>query len=644
MDKEEALQDFLKGFRIVLNTASAYSKDHPYYRKSVATFKQKIDALSRYLNPIKINVTPDSLYIDERFWAKLGIYVDLAGFFHLRKIEGIEISPGITVQELVDFLNCVSIPKREVIRKGGVRHMMELGQYPDISVKELDYSMLLMGEGEEAKDIWVYLFKESVDKADLQKINEYALNFSSIISKFKAKDIVDDDELRENIGKFLKYLKNTKSDKFKACAQDLFKMALRNKDLSNSQKIQELKDVFQDLSEDEFSDMLWKQLSADQNFDSLSFELFSRLSGKEKQDEIIKSFVKKAEDKEFLEKNKQAVKKAQELFSVSQDSHLSEVYRNTLSQLFKNISFESVLTFDRKALLENYRYILLGLFDLEKEQQRLGFIMESLDAELDKVVEVKDFSYLGNLLEILRRKRIEGSLLKPGFVEIYKRIVEFIENAVWDDDLQIDLEEFIDAIIKPARGLDFYIGKFFHEQKLTPNALRLFFRHFPQKMNLFLSNLSQRYSEPHFLLKVIDNLRQIDSPVVLEVLEFLFAADNKFIKIETLKAMRDLKLLDEKFLFQILKSKDYALRREAFAVLIYHKETESVAAEMIFSVRSLLGLKNNLLIENMMIVNDLDFVQASDYLYSFAKRRFFWNRKLRDKAKSILRKWNARAS
>ena len=45
MNKEEALNDFLKGLRIVLNNASAYYKEHTYFRKSVETFKQKIDAL-----------------------------------------------------------------------------------------------------------------------------------------------------------------------------------------------------------------------------------------------------------------------------------------------------------------------------------------------------------------------------------------------------------------------------------------------------------------------------------------------------------------------------------------------------------------------------------------------------------------------
>jgi hypothetical protein len=45
VDKDEALFDFLKGLRIVLNNASAYPKDHPYFAKSVDDFKQKLDSL-----------------------------------------------------------------------------------------------------------------------------------------------------------------------------------------------------------------------------------------------------------------------------------------------------------------------------------------------------------------------------------------------------------------------------------------------------------------------------------------------------------------------------------------------------------------------------------------------------------------------
>ena len=98
MNKEEALNDFLKGLHIVLSNASAYPKDHPYFKKSVEDFKQKADTLLAFLNPIRINVAAESLFVDERYWEKAIVYVELARVFHLHKIKYFEIKQGVCLE------------------------------------------------------------------------------------------------------------------------------------------------------------------------------------------------------------------------------------------------------------------------------------------------------------------------------------------------------------------------------------------------------------------------------------------------------------------------------------------------------------------------------------------------------------------
>jgi len=61
---------------------------------------------------------------------------------------------------------------------------------------------------------------------------------------------------------------------------------------------------------------------------------------------------------------------------------------------------------------------------------------------------------------------------------------------------------------------------------------------------------------------------------------------------------------------------------------------------MLFKVSGFLGSKNELLIENMKIIFDLHFVEAAVCIKDLSRRRFFWNKKLRDKANWILKEWN----
>lgn len=119
MDKQEALIEFLKGLRIAINNSQAYSRQHPYFLKSAQDFKEKIEGLLIFLNPIKVSISPDALFLDGKYWDKVVFSRELAQSLHQRKIKSIEFKLGLDVNELADLLSCLSLQPKEIFRSGG---------------------------------------------------------------------------------------------------------------------------------------------------------------------------------------------------------------------------------------------------------------------------------------------------------------------------------------------------------------------------------------------------------------------------------------------------------------------------------------------------------------------------------------------
>ncbi|MCM8801546.1 MAG: hypothetical protein NC912_06070, partial [Candidatus Omnitrophica bacterium] len=60
------------------------------------------------------------------------------------------------------------------------------------------------------------------------------------------------------------------------------------------------------------------------------------------------------------------------------------------------------------------------------------------------------------------------------------------------------------------------------------------------------------------------------------------------------------------------------------------------------NIASPLGIRNKIILQNLEIIEELRLIEAIDYIVSLSKRRFFWNRNVRNKAKEILRNWNVK--
>jgi len=75
-------------------------------------------------------------------------------------------------------------------------------------------------------------------------------------------------------------------------------------------------------------------------------------------------------------------------------------------------------------------------------------------------------------------------------------------------------------------------------------------------------------------------------------------------------------------------------------VLMLEPQGREEALRLLFNVKSPWGRRNWVIIENMQIVYSLGLNEAGSYIKGLAERRFFWNRRLREKASRILKEWN----
>lgn len=636
MDKEEALVEFLKGLRIVLNNSCAYSKDHPYFVKSVDNFKEKIWALFSFLEPVKLDIAPKSLFLDGRYWEKSNLYVELAQVFHARKIKGVEFRRGLTVQELKGFFGSVSLPVRDILRSGGLQNILQKADTPHIRVDELEYSQFLNSEGEEVKDILIYLFREAIEKEDMQKINEFADNFGRLVKNFKAKDLTDDDEVRQHISNFLGILKSKQKDKFFNCAKQLLGVVVKDKNIPEAEKLDKLKSLFKDLSNNDFSEALLDQLSNNQSFDYLSFSVFSKLIDENKHKGIAESLGEKIKSKELLKKSPKMRKKIKEIFSGPQGQSVPEFYRHALSWIAnaKETDSEDAIDFGKEAVVSNYRLLLLNLLTGENEEAAISLISGFILKEAKNALEGNDLEYLKDIFEILDKKTADS----PFFAGLIEKICALLETAAFEKKDPAGIEYFADKLQKSSLGVDFYFNKIFNEGKVNHFVLRLFLKLFPESKGAFCAKLEEKKSDMDFTAGIVNNLSRVDNPASTQVLKDIFSFSNKLIKIEVLRVMRNLSAAGVDFFLPVLKDNDTLLKKEAAALLIRDEATRYKVLEELFLRHDFWGRRNKPILENIKIIEEIGLKDAGDYLLALSRKPFFWNRNVRTRAAAGLRK------
>ncbi|MCK4758809.1 MAG: hypothetical protein KAT69_02105, partial [Candidatus Aminicenantes bacterium] len=186
-----------------------------------------------------------------------------------------------------------------------------------------------------------------------------------------------------------------------------------------------------------------------------------------------------------------------------------------------------------------------------------------------------------------------------------------------------------------------FLIKIFEENKVNTQILRYFFELHPDSLNLFKKNLRIKSSDIEFLKTTIESLRKIDTSASQEILNDILLFGTESIKIEALKAQQMSSVYDKNRLFRILEGGSTPLKKEALGILAKKETTREKALEKLLSIPSSFGTKNKILIEHIKIIKDTGLKEAKDYLTIFSKKKFFWNKKLREEALKVLRKWDA---
>jgi len=628
MNRDEALEEFIKGLRIAFNNALAYPKDHPYFIKSVEDFKLTIEGLLNFLNPIELNISQDSLFIDGRYWAKPLASVELAKIMHQRKIKRIEIRAGFEANELAGFLSALALSPKDILKSGGLGAILKASSSRNIFAEELDYSSLLNTEGKEGeKDIWRFLFQGAISGRDVGKINECADNFSDGLKNIDPKEIILDQALKEDLVKFLQYLKDNNNEKFLQCSGELLShLAAASRNISDKD-IESLKVLFQSLREKDFTQVLISSLSKERPSDPLIIKLFSRFS-------------EGLEVKEIFKGNPILAKKVKDILIRANSENISLAYRNTLMSFIDEINPPGDFYFDRKELNLNYLFVLLNLFDKENNQSRLKFILARLTKDLKMVFDSKNYEYLVSILKLARIKKDNKDALVQELTAFEDLISKEVEEAILDNDCDSNIISLARLLSKSTKESQYYLSKIFQENKVNSYSLELFFKFFPSHVASFYSQAELKKNDLELLSNIVKAASEMSPNLSLPVLERLYYSSGEIIKIEVLRAMQKVPSLDAQFIFSVLKE-SIAVRREALKVLYSDKEALKSGVGILLNIRNPWGKNNNLILENMSIIEELGIQESVEYLTFFTKRRLFWHASLKRKAKKILEslKW-----
>lgn len=639
-DRDVLINDFFMSLKVTFKNATIYNMGHPAFVKSVEDLQNKIKSLLAFQSPLIVGFTPRSLFVDDRFWEGEKIHQELGRLFHFRKIKTMEIRQGITYDELKRFASKITLSLKDFLREGGAQEVLKKENIRHIAVEELDYSLLLKGEGEEVGDVWAYLMEEALEDADPEKLLAVADSFEDVIGKFNTEDLIVNEELHKNFSSFFKHLKESEDQKYRMCAKSLVKSVVTNRKITYESKFENLKLLISDLSEPDLANTLWEEIITDDKFDSISFSIFSKLIEKDRHLEISTSLRDLFQSEDPANRKPEVEEKIKALLSGTSGKFISDIYRQTLDTLLKEIDFDKKLSFDHNQLYHNYRFILLNVLEKENHKEDLVMSLKLILEEWNAIQNEQDFDFLQKLFEVLNNKKdaYDSEEIHPQTLD---RIRQYVENSWLEGQRYREFEYFLIHFKTSVFDVNTYLDRVFTDHKVSPYLLRAFFKFFTEYVFYFNINITQNSGETLFLSELVDSLKTIDTPISLVVLKHMYQSGGKPLKIKVLKAMHELTESDDKFLFELLKSKDMTIKAEAVMLLMRSEITKQQTFERLFDIPSPYGLRNKILLQHVGIASGKKLTEAREYLEKLKHRKGFWNRKLREKTSLVLEKWDA---
>jgi hypothetical protein len=641
MDKETAYLEFFKSLKVAFNNAAAYFKEHPYYIKSVEVLKSKAEELLNYANPIKVNFSDTSIFVEGLIITYASLSNEIALAFHARKIKSLEIRQGLTLDELIVFLSKMAMSARDIIRSGGLQNILDQEKILHVLVEDLDFSQLLKSEGEECKDIWIYLFRDAMNKRDPQKVENAANNFERVVGKFKVKDLFEDTALNKNVKEFFTYIKDHDKDgnRFSGCAKGLLKLILDDKEVTKHYQPEEIKALFKDLSESNLADALWEQMNSDHSFDSLSFQLFSQLVNNSKHAEVAAALEQKAKNADSLKGNVRLRNKIKALFSTEDNQYIPEIYRHALSVVLENTLRDKEFRLEQGTLNIHYRSILLNLITSEVDIKKLQLILEKIANEFELSVQAKEWEYISSVLEVLAEKEKANPSWMVECETLHKRIMHSVESIVFQENVPVDFDYLIPFVRESSMNSRFYLDKIFKEGIINAYVLRFFLKFFPDQLPHFYEELDKKAADLEIVGRIVEALVFVQSSLAQEILKYVFSKANALMKAEALQALGRLPVFDKEYFFAILEGQEIQLKKEALQILLKDPATAKKALDKLFVFPNFWGKENKIVMEHLILIEELDIRDARDYLVLLGKRWFLGGANVRKKVWELLKRW-----
>ncbi len=638
MENKDSFEQCMSIFKKYLHISSFYAKDHPLFLKATGDFKNELDPLLFSLERLRVKIAASYLMVGETKYDKPQ-FQELARRLHIRRIKSIELRKGITSMELGVLLNIASVPARELRQQGGLSRLFKQEEMGHLTVEELDYSDLLKANTGEYKDIWMYLLSDAVESKDDSQINDLSDSFGKMMGYFSLQEFIENNEMKENIRRFFDHLRERGDRRFTSCLAEMTKHLSRSGPDLAPPDLVKIKAFFDGFKPEEIAQVLVDDIANSADFDSLSFQLFSKVVDPQKHEQIAASSAQKigasAENKQKI------VQRLQKLFSVSDTSSVSDIYRNTLAAYLKNATFEKTLAFDREHAQANYRAILLNLIEQEQHEDRLEEIVAAVQHEFKPGSAGVDFAYLRLLIGGIQSKKRLFPQAAVLFARLEKDIAAFVESGIWEEHFPAELAGFLDELHTSALGNDAYMEKIFTGRRVNAVAMKLFLKFFAGSLPAFYVQLDASYADIEFIERIIESLRAADGQPALEVLEHIYLFSTGYLKTEAVRAMRDMKAFDKPFLLSVLREGDAFLKQEALFALAREESSRREAFEELFLLKNPWGLKNRIILENIAVVEWLDLRSAREYLVQLTKKLSLWDWKVKRKAGEVLRQWSS---
>ncbi|RLE04727.1 MAG: hypothetical protein DRJ11_00205 [Candidatus Aminicenantes bacterium] len=628
----ETLKLFFQAFKISLKNALMYPHHHPGFQHSIQNLTQRLQEVSRFFSPLIIKISPTSLRVNDFSLEGDTLYQELACFLHLRKIKSLTFIPGIEPKELSQLITTLSLPLRDYYRQEGLMPLLASGAFPHIQIEELDYSQLLKGEGEEIKDVWGYLLDESIKKEDNQLFREVEESFVKFISSLDLEKLINDEEINLSLEKFFARLQEVNAPAYPLRVKEFLRSLLHRPNLGADFPLEKYKKILTQLSEEDLALFLSEELIHRDDFDSLRWQLITRIIPEEKNEKIsalMKDIL--SQQASLLAQGKLQNKIKKILSSV--DYPLAETYKSVLEELSTRPEVET-LPFDSKELKRNFRFILLNLFHWEEKTAERQKITQLLGEEVSVALEEKDFEFIKYLYSSLQN--LPPHLVGEAISQIKKIITKQVEQLILEGEKNLYFQELINLFDASYYNENVYLEIIFDKKIVTPYLLQAFLHFFSDHLFYFLLNLERVTHDEVLVENIITNLQTIDSPQIATILKHIFPLVSPSLQVKIIQAFQKLSLIEHSFLQPLIKHKNLALRKEAIRVLVQNPQSREKILQELLLVPSPFGLRNRFLRANIQIITEIGVPEAQPYLQELSQRKFFWNKKLREEAHQAL--------